>query len=48
MAPFAERCYPDARFRLDRAEQAGRIHAILAEDGAMVEAGQPLYAMVAL
>ena len=31
-----------------RAEQAGRIHAILAEDGAMVEAGQPLYAMVAL
>ncbi len=31
-----------------RAEQAGRIHAILAEDGAMVEAGQPLYALVAL
>lgn len=29
-----------------RAEQAGKIHAILAEDGAMVEADQPLFAMV--
>ena len=31
-----------------RAEQAGRLLAILAEDGAMVEAGQPLFAMAAL
>lgn len=29
-----------------RAEQPGRLHAILAEDGVMVEAGQPLFAMV--
>jgi acetyl-CoA carboxylase biotin carboxyl carrier protein len=31
-----------------RAEQPGRLLAILAEDGAMVEAGQPLFAMAAL
>jgi acetyl-CoA carboxylase biotin carboxyl carrier protein len=29
-----------------RAEIDGRIHAILVEDGAMVEAGQPLFAIV--
>lgn len=29
-----------------RAEQAGKLHAILAEDGVMVEAGQPLFAVV--
>ena len=28
------------------AQQPGRLHAILAEDGVMVEAGQPLFAMV--
>ena len=31
-----------------RAEQPGRLLAILAEDGAMVEAGLPLFAMAAL
>ncbi len=29
-----------------RAEEAGTIHAILVEDGAMVEGGQPLFALV--
>ena len=34
-------------FTAVRAEQAGQVHAVLAEDGAMVEAGQPLFALVA-
>ncbi|WP_225008857.1 acetyl-CoA carboxylase biotin carboxyl carrier protein [Novosphingobium percolationis] len=34
-------------FTAVKAGQAGKIVAILAEDGAMVEAGQPLFAMVA-
>lgn len=34
-------------FTAVKAEQAGKIVAILVEDGAMVEAGQPLFAMVA-
>lgn len=29
-----------------RAEAPGRLHAVLAEDGSMVEAGQPLFAVV--
>lgn len=29
-----------------RAEAAGTVHAVLVEDGAMVEAGQPLFALV--
>ncbi|WP_237714086.1 acetyl-CoA carboxylase biotin carboxyl carrier protein [Novosphingobium sp. Rr 2-17] len=29
-----------------RAETAGRVHAVLVEDGAMVEGGQPLFALV--
>lgn len=29
-----------------RAEEAGTIHAVLVEDGAMVEGGQPLFALV--
>jgi acetyl-CoA carboxylase biotin carboxyl carrier protein len=33
-------------FTAVRSEQAGRVHAVLAEDGAMVEAGQPLFALV--
>lgn len=33
-------------FTAVQAETAGRIHAVLAEDGAMVEAGQPLFAIV--
>lgn len=33
-------------FTAVRAEQAGRIHAVLVEDGAMVEGGQPLFALV--
>jgi acetyl-CoA carboxylase biotin carboxyl carrier protein len=33
-------------FTTVRADKAGRIHAILAEDGAMVDAGQPLFAIV--
>jgi acetyl-CoA carboxylase biotin carboxyl carrier protein len=33
-------------FTAVRADVAGRIHAILADDGSMVEAGQPLFAIV--
>jgi len=33
-------------FTAVRADGAGKVHAILAEDGAMVEAGQPLFAVV--
>uniref|UniRef100_UPI0035CB3A8E acetyl-CoA carboxylase biotin carboxyl carrier protein n=1 Tax=uncultured Sphingomonas sp. TaxID=158754 RepID=UPI0035CB3A8E len=33
-------------FTAVRAEVAGRVHAILAPDGEMVEAGQPLFAIV--
>lgn len=33
-------------FTAVRSERSGRVHAILAEDGAMVEAGQPLFAIV--
>ena len=33
-------------FTAVRSDQAGRLHAVLAEDGAMVEAGQPLFALV--
>jgi len=33
-------------FTAVRAEVAGRIHAVLAPDGEMVEAGQPLFAIV--
>ena len=33
-------------FTAVRAEAAGRLHSILAEDGSMVEAGQPLFALV--
>lgn len=33
-------------FTAVRAEVAGRIHAVLAPDGDMVEAGQPLFAIV--
>jgi acetyl-CoA carboxylase biotin carboxyl carrier protein len=33
-------------FTAVRAEAAGRLHAVLAEDGSMVEAGQPLFALV--
>lgn len=29
-----------------RATEAGRVHSVLVEDGAMVEAGQPLFALV--
>mgnify|MGYP001627487789 CR=1 FL=1 len=34
-------------FTAVRSEHTGRVHAVLAEDGAMVEAGQPLFALVA-
>lgn len=34
-------------FTAVRSEHAGRIHAVLAEDGSMVESGQPLFALVA-
>lgn len=33
-------------FTAVRSDYAGRVHAVLAEDGAMVEAGQPLFALV--
>lgn len=33
-------------FTAVRADAAGKVHAILAADGAMVEAGQPLFALV--
>lgn len=33
-------------FTAVRADTAGRLHAVLAEDGSMVEAGQPLFALV--
>ncbi|WP_313804660.1 biotin/lipoyl-containing protein [Sphingobium sp.] len=33
-------------FTAVRVEEAGTVHAILAPDGAMVEAGQPLFALV--
>lgn len=33
-------------FTAVRADVAGRLHAVLAEDGSMVEAGQPLFALV--
>jgi acetyl-CoA carboxylase biotin carboxyl carrier protein len=33
-------------FTTVRAERGGRLHSILAEDGTMVEAGQPLFAIV--
>lgn len=32
-------------FTAVRSDHAGRVHAVLAEDGAMVEAGQPLFAL---
>ncbi len=34
-------------FTTVRAGHAGKVHAVLADDGAMVEAGQPLFAIVA-
>jgi acetyl-CoA carboxylase biotin carboxyl carrier protein len=34
-------------FTAVRSDHAGRVHAVLAEDGAMVESGQPLFALVA-
>lgn len=34
-------------FTAVQADQAGRVHAVLATDGAMVEAGQPLFVLVA-
>lgn len=34
-------------FTTIRADVAGRVHAILVEDGTMVEAGRPLFAIVA-
>lgn len=34
-------------FTAVRSDTAGRVHAVLAEDGEMVEAGQPLFALVA-
>lgn len=33
-------------FTAVRADARGRLHAVLAEDGSMVEAGQPLFALV--
>ena len=33
-------------FTAVRSEAAGKVHAVLAADGAMVEAGQPLFALV--
>lgn len=33
-------------FTAVRADAAGRLHGVLAEDGSMVEAGQPLFALV--
>lgn len=33
-------------FTAVRADQAGTVHAVLVEDGAMVEGGQPLFALV--
>ncbi len=33
-------------FTAVRADSPGRLHAVLAEDGSMVEAGQPLFAVV--
>lgn len=33
-------------FTAVRSETAGRVHAVLVEDGAMVEGGQPLFALV--
>ncbi len=49
IAPGDELCLIEVMklFTSVTAQLAGRIHAILVEDGAMVEAGQPLFAVMA-